>query len=143
MPMTPERLQLEKQVLASKLPGNIYRFMDMDQPEPYLIMAAKTNRGKIYTIKIMLNEFPNSKPEVYVNKMLYTKTGRAMDSPSAHMHTLSSRNDCTQICHYGDNAWTPMLSLYKVYVRCRLWLEIYDLHLETGNDMDYYLDHAY
>ena len=53
--MTPERLELEKQVLASKLPGNIYRFMDMDKPEPYLVMAAKTNRDNIYTIKIMLS----------------------------------------------------------------------------------------
>lgn len=141
--MTEERLNLEKQVLASKLPKNSYRFMDMDSDNPYLVMAAKTNSGNIYTVRIDLKIFPNSKPEAFVRKMLKTKTGGTMDGPSSAMHTLTSKYGFTQICHYADSAWTPMVSLYKVYIKCRLWLEVYDLHLKTGKTMDYYLNHQH
>ena len=65
----------------------------------------------------------------------------AMNSPSASMHTLSSENGWTRICHYGCNSWTPNVSLYKVYIKCRLWLEMYETHLRTGKPIDYYLNH--
>ena len=139
--MTEERLKMEKKVLSSKLPASSYRFMDMNTTNPYLVMAAKTNSGNIYTIRIDLVNFPNSKPEAFVRKMLKTKTGSTMSGASASMHTLSSKYGFTQICHYADSAWTPMVSLYKVYIKCRLWLEMYDLHLKTGKNMDYYLNH--
>ena len=104
-------------------------------------MAAKTNSGNIYTIRIDLVNFPNSKPEAFVRKMLKTKAGSEMNCASASMHTLSSKYGFTQICHYADSAWTPMVSIYKVYIKCRLWLEMYDLHLKSGKKMDYYLNH--
>lgn len=112
--MDDKRLEAEKQVLASKLPSNSYRFMDMNTSCPYIVMAAKTNSGNIYTVRIDLANFPNSKPEAFVRKMLYTKTGEAMNCPSAAMHTLSTKYGFTQICHYADSAWTPMVSIYKV-----------------------------
>ena len=48
--MNKERLEAEQNVLRRKLPENAYRFMDMDSSKPYLVMAAKTNRGRIYSI---------------------------------------------------------------------------------------------
>ena len=117
--------------------------MDMSTSCPYIVMAAKTNSGNVYTVRIDLANFPNSKPEAFVRKMLYTKSGEAMNGPSAAMHTLSTKYGFTQICHYADSAWTPMVSIYKVYVKCRLWLEMYDLHLKTGKNMDYYLNHQH
>lgn len=139
--MDEERLKAEKLVLEKKLPSNAYRFMDMDTDYPYIVMAAKTNRGNIYTLRIELNGFPETKPEVYITKKLFMKSGMPMPEYSPSMHTLGSKDGLTQICHYADSLWTPMVSIYKVYVKCRLWLEMYELHLQTGNNMDYYLNH--
>ena len=136
-----QRQQLETEVLNYYLPQNTYRFMDMDTANPYLLMAAWTNGGNVYTLRIDLKNYPENKPEAYVTKMLRTKTGALMDGPSATMHTLSSHYGFTQICHYGPAAWNFKVSLYKVFIKCRLWLEMYELHLKTGKPMDYYLNH--
>jgi hypothetical protein len=138
--MDERRYQAELNVLQKKLASNLYRFIDMDKELPYIVMAARTNRGNIYTLRIELDEFPNDIPKVFVMKMLKTKDGHPMNDCSASMHTLSSEHGWTRICHYGSS-WTPYISIYKVYVRCRLWLEMYEQHLKTGNPLDYYLDH--
>ena len=140
--MDNERYQAEQMVLRAKLPANAYRFMNMNTSAPFVVLAARTNAGNVYTVRIELAEFPMNIPRAFVTKMLYTKTGAQMDSPSAAMHTLASENGWTRICHYGANAWNPYISVYKIYVRCRLWLEMYELHLQTGKPMDYYLKHA-
>lgn len=139
--MKHSRYNAEQKVLSSKLPSNIYRFMDMDTADPYLVMAARTNRGNVYTLRIELDRFPESVPKVFVNKMLYDCNNDPLDSPSSSMHTLFSENGCTQICHYGGASWTNRVSLYKVYIKCRLWLEMYEAHLNTGEPIDYYLKH--
>lgn len=139
--MDKDRLLAEQDVLSRKLPGNAYKFMDMDTSKPYIVMAAKTNKGNVYTLKIELDEFPQSIPKAFVRKMLKTKTGQDMCGTSGAMHTLQSENGFTRICHYGYNSWTEMVSIYKIYIKCRLWLEMYELHLLTGKNMDYYLNH--
>ena len=83
--------------------------------------------------------FVDSKKTDTVSK---DKDGNDLSGTSACMHTLSSEHGWTRICHYGYNDWTPAVSLFKVYVRCHLWLEMYEAHLQTGNPIDYYLKHA-
>lgn len=139
--MTPERLKLEKEVLQREMPLVQCVFRDMDKNSPYVLMPVKTKNGKIYTIRIDLAGFPNTLPHAFVTKMLRTKNGELMDSASAEMHTLTSEYGYTRICHYGFDSWSPMVSIFKVYVKCALWLNIYELHLRTGNTMDYYLNH--
>ena len=139
--MDKERLRAEQDVLSRKLPGYGYRFMDMETSKPYIVLPARTNRGNIYAIRIELDDFPNEIPKAFVTKMLKTKSGNPMSGCSASMHTLTSEHGYTRICHYGHSSWTPMVSIYKIYVKCRLWLEMYELHLQTGHDMDYYLNH--
>lgn len=139
--MKYNRFKAEQEVLEAKLPSNIYRFMDMNTSRPYLVMAARTNRGNVYTLRIELDMFPDSMPQVFVNKMLYDCNNNPLDTPSSTMHTLNSKNGCTQICHYGNSSWTNRVSLYKVYIKCRLWLEMYEAHLSSGKPIDYYLKH--
>ena len=139
--MTTERLNLEKSVLQRYLPSNTYVFKDISSSSPYILMAARTNRGNVYTLRIDLANFPNSIPPAFVTRMLRTKNGELMNDVSATMHTLSSEYGYTRICHYGTNSWVPNVSLYKVYIKCRLWLEMYELHLQTGKTIDYYLPH--
>ena len=139
--MTTERLNLEKSVLQRYLPSNTYVFKDISTSSPYVLMAAKTNRGHVQTLRIDLDGFPTSLPHAFVTKMLKTKDGDEMDGASASMHTLPSEHGYTRICHYGNESWGPNVSIYKVYIKCRLWLEMYELHLQTGKPMDYYLNH--
>ena len=139
--MDYQRLQLEKQVLARKLPASAYVFQDMNTSKPYILLGAVTNSKNIYTIRIDLDQFPNEVPKAFVTKMLLTKTGSRMDSASATMHTLSSEHGFTRICHYAYNSWTPMVSIYKIYIKCRLWLEMYEAHLRTSKNIDVFLNH--
>lgn len=139
--MTQRRYQAEQQVLNRYLTQNLFKFQDMGTPNAHLVMAARTNRKNIYTLYIPLDGFPESMPKVFVTRMLLSRSGDKLDSPSASMHTLRSENGWTRLCHYGSSSWTSDVSLYKIYIKCRLWLEMYELHLQTGNDIDYYLSH--
>ncbi|MBQ9547066.1 MAG: hypothetical protein IJU90_07255 [Bacteroidales bacterium] len=141
--MTQKRLIMERKVLEKHLIPSTIHFGDLETDKPYVKFAAKTNRGNIYTLYIDLSKFPEEVPEAYVTKLLYTKDGEPMSGCSSSMHTLSPsiNKKWTRICHYGYGSWTNNVSLYKVFIKCRLWLEMYELHLETGKDIDYYLSH--
>ncbi len=47
------------------------------------------------------------------------------------MHTLSSRYGLTRICHFRILPGDPGISLYKVYIRCRLGSVYVELHLKN------------
>ena len=71
--MDNNRYQAELRVLQNKLAPNLYKFIDMDKELPYVVMAARTNRGNVYTLRIELDRFPNEIPKVFVLKILKTK----------------------------------------------------------------------
>jgi len=136
---TPERVQREIEVLRRKnLPDNAYHF-EMGA-KPHVVFAARTKKN-LYTLHIDLRRFPNDVPKVFVTKMLKDQDGNRLDSCDGSMHVLDSEHGWTRICHYGGSSWNPGVSLYKIYVKCCLWLNMYELHLETGRDIDYYLNH--
>ncbi len=139
--MENARYQAELSVLSSRLPSNAFCFRNMQTSHPDILLAARTNKGNVYTLRVDLSCFPMSVPKVFVTRMLKDKSGNDMSGVSAAMHTLQSENGQTRICHYGTNSWTPNVSIYKVYVKCRLWLEMYEAHLRTGKPIDYYLNH--
>jgi len=58
-------------------------------------------------------------------------------SPS--MHTLNPRDGYLEICHYRN--WLPNLTLYKVVLKGRLWLEALEAHKRTGQPIDKFLPH--
>jgi hypothetical protein len=74
--MTQQRLQAEKTVLEQRLKPNTYQFVDMETQKPYLIVGAMTNSGHVYTLKIMLEDFPYQVPRVCVMNELREKTGK-------------------------------------------------------------------
>ena len=135
-----QRYEAEVALLRRKLPPNVWHF-DINSERPVLAMAVKTQSGNLYTIQIELANFPQSVPKVFVTQMLYDHDNKPMDGASAPLHTLSSEHGWTRICHYGSDSWTPGVSLYKIYVKCALWLNIYEQTLRTGRDMEYYLKH--
>ena len=142
--MDQDRYRAELALLTRKFPSGAFRFFNVEPGavgEPYLRIGAKTNSGNVYTFHMDLSCFPISQPRVFVTRMLKDARGRDLDSASSSMHTLSSERGWTRICHYGSAAWTPAVSLYKVYIKCRLWLEMYEQHLRTGKPLDYWLNH--
>jgi hypothetical protein len=139
--ITYTRLLKEQAVLAAHMQPNMYSFADMDTSNPYAIMAAMTNSGKVYTLKIHLEHFPEHVPEVEVLNPLRDKSGKLLRKVSAEMHVLGYRNGHTLICHYSSAFWTPQVSLYKIFIKCRLWLEMYEEHLATGRTIDTFLKH--
>ncbi len=140
--MDYRRYQAELQVLNQKMLPNSFKFFDMNTSNPYVLMAAVTNRGrgmrKVYTLRMDLENFPYEAPYVSTTQLLYTKSGKPLDSGQSGMHCLWSEHGGTGICHYGSS-WNPSISLYKVFIKCRLWLEMYELHLQTGMPIGYYL----
>ena len=141
--MSNARYKAEVGVLIRKLGSNTFVFKDMNTQNPYVLMAARTNRGNVYTLRIELAHFPNNVPSACITKTLYDKKGVPLNTTSGTMHTLASMNEMTKICHYGASSWLPSVSIYKVFVKCRLWLEMYELHLDNGYPIDYYLRHQF
>lgn len=137
--MDNTRYRLEKAVLSRYLPSNAFLFKDINTPHPYVLLGVRTNNRKIYTIRVELDDFPNAVPKVFVTQMLKRKNGTDMDDASHAMHTLSSENGWTRICHSDSGKWSPQNSLYMVYLKCKLWLDMYEAHLVTGKSISYYL----
>jgi ubiquitin-protein ligase len=140
--MTAERFNSEKIVLEKYFPRNV-NFVNIHSSTGYVEVGLKTQSGNIYKLKIEVNmDYPNSKPEVYVSYpgTLTDYYGNKMLSASQAMHTLFAKSDMTQICHTWDKNWTPKLTLYKVVMKARLWLEAYEGHKKTGNSIEYYLN---
>ena len=140
--LTQQRLAMERAVLARKLPPNTYHFCNMQTDCPFLAVAARTNAGNIYTVRIDLRNFPNQVPAAGVTRLLNDRMGNPLDTCNGLMHVLNCDwQGGTRICHYGPRSWTPNVSLYKIFIKCRLWLELYELHLQTGKPIDHFVVH--
>lgn len=136
------RLNQEKAVISNYMNDNNYVFGDTWSECPYLRISARSNSGNIYILRIEMRNYPKEKPNAYVEMMLRDCHGNLMNSASSSNHTLTPhRNNWTQICHYHPDAWNENMSLWMVYTRCVLWLNIYEQTKRTGKDMDYYLGH--
>ncbi len=141
--MDQNRLNMENMVLNYYMGGSkAYQFGGIGTSYPYLRIAAQTMNNKIYVLNMDLRGFPESKPDVYVECTLKDYYGMEMTGPSRENHTLTANNKgWTQICHYHPSAWRTDLSLWLVYLKCMVWLNMYEQTLRTGNTMEYYLRH--
>ena len=139
--MTQARFNDENMILSHYLGPKAFAFSGLNTFQPGLKAVVKTNNGKVYVLHYNLSNFPAAKPSVYVTQMLYTKNGEPMNSPSAPNHTLDSWNGWTQLCHYSSDQWTTDITLWHIYLKCRVWLEVYQTHLRTGRTMDSILKH--
>jgi hypothetical protein len=129
--MDDKRLEAEKQVLASQLPSNSYRFMDMDTSKPYLVVAAKTSLGNLYTLRIDIEDFPEMVPNMYVKNKILLKSGQPILENDENFKTLCYKDDMIGIRHYSNESWSPMVPLYHVYIRGKMWLEMYEQYFNS------------
>ena len=139
------RLLIEKQALEFGFP-NRYVIQNLYSRNAFVDVGLRTNTGRTFRLKMVLNDFPYTKPEVYVihPKNLKNYYGDLLSDigVSSSMHLLAPDNNKNiQLCHYSDQAWSTNITLYKVALKCLIWLNAYDGHLRTGQPMDYFLKH--
>jgi hypothetical protein len=142
--ITQQRLRIEKQALDYGFPRR-YAFHNLGTYDEYLELGLRTNAGRTYNLKVVLDGFPYSKPDVYVvyPTQLYSYNGELLSGigASGPMHLLHPDNGNIQICHYSDINWRENVTLYKVALKCLIWLNAYDGHLRTGQPIDHFLRH--
>lgn len=143
--ISQQRLLTEKAALDFGFP-NRYVIQNLNSTSAFVDLGLRTNSGKTYRLKIILADFPYSKPDVYVvfPSQLRDCDGKLLTSYgiSSAMHLLhpdSSGN--IQLCHYSNSVWHSNVTLYKVALKCLVWLNAYEGHLRTGRPLDYFLKH--
>lgn len=153
--MDNARFKVEKNTLTQKLPEGTFNFNDMDTDDPYLEVIVTTVTDNQYLLRVELDGFPESKPNVYIQNMcpygasswmeadLENYEGETLKEVSASNHTLSPHPiyDWIQICHYNPNAWKPDISLWFVYLKCSFWLNAYEYSVYKRIPLDDVLKH--
>lgn len=142
--MNAARLNIEKAILSQHF-ARRFRFQALDDPlRARLELSLRSSAGKTYLLEILLGRaFPESVPKVFLvyPEKLFTFRGEnlALLSPSHPMHTLSPEQGRVQICHYKAANWHENVTLYKVALKCFIWLEAYESHLQSGRPLTDYL----
>jgi hypothetical protein len=139
------RLEVEEQFLRELFPA--FTIQDPYGPRRGVIGQMHTNSGKRYALWLALGDFPNEAPQMYIvaperlvahnGQLLATQGGSAMHllQPDAHGHP--------QICHYNGQFWHPKVTLSKILMKGRLWLEAYEQHLHDGRAIEAFLPHMH
>ncbi len=122
--MDAERLNAEKLLLERKLPSNCYRFRDMETDFPYIVMAAKTNRGNLYTLRIDLELFPENRPKLYIVNKFNKDGDKLFLNSNPSIHTIECEKGMMLLDYI--TSWSPIISLYSVYYRGKMWLEMFE-----------------
>ena len=141
MEMTPverQRLDFEAKLVAKYFPE--FRFLEQEG-KTTVEGWIQTNSGKRYKLQIPISGgYPFQKPPMYVTDpvMLPRLGGKgtinSMGSSHA-MHVLSNGpGGLVSICH--TPSWNPARSCVQILLKGRIWCELYEEHLQTGESID-------
>ena len=138
------RLDIERSALARFFPE--FRIQDPFGEKAGVIGRMRPNNGREYVVWLELGAFPHDAPRLYLisPKNLRSYAGQLLSGvgSSAAMHLLDPDiHGYPQICHYNDDFWHPDISLYKILMKARFWIEAYEQHLRHGKPIDAYLSH--
>lgn len=136
-----KRLDIEEKLLQKAF-GDSFRVQDRDRATARGVVGwLRSNAANRYVLWLELQGFPDGPPSVFVvDPPLVTCTGRPLPELSHRWHTRErNEHGHTQICHYIDKVWRREITLYKVVLKVRLWLEAYEAHLRTGKPISDYL----
>ena len=141
--MDRARLNMEQQIL-NKYFSKRHGFVGIGSSDAYVDLGLKSNSGKVYRFRIMLSQFPQAVPKVFLifPKGIPDKNGNTLSSLgwSHEMHLLTPMDGNPQICHYKSENWSELVTIYKIGVKLRIWMEAYEGHLRTGRDLDYFVN---
>jgi len=141
-PLAANRLNIENEVLKKYFPE--FKWIPSETNPDKLEVMLKTNSKKIYRLRLYLpSDYPNSQPAMVIidPSPLQGYKGFNLLRTNSSMHILDPIDGHVQICHYSSSHWSPQVTLYKVILKGRLWLEAYENYVKTGKDIDEYLPH--
>ena len=144
--MDRQRLNIETQLLQRYFPKR-FKFTELGTSSAALHVGVQSNSKKVYVLKVVMGtSFPNSVPPVYITSpsKLRSYDGKRLKDygTSGAMHLLSPDSQGNiQLCHYIESNWATGVTLYKVILKARIWIEAYEGHMQTGEPIDYYLAH--
>lgn len=142
------RLSVEKGILDRELnSNNVTWFSPTSAGNTRVEWQINTNNGKSYTLRVYIpGNFPNECPKLVVSRSPYGSPlrkwdGSLLDKCSVADHTYAAYDGFTQICHFNPARWSNASTLYQVLMKGRMWLEAYEIHRNSGEDLDTYLPH--
>ena len=136
------RLEIEEALLRKTF-GPTFRIQEGSSSARGVVGKVHTNSGAEYVLFIPIKRFPDQAPAAYVvARKLLGANGKPLPELSRDMHTRErDEHGSVQVCHYADASWSSEVTLYKVVMKVRIWLEAYEAHLRTGKPIDKYLGH--
>ncbi len=138
-PDQQERLAYESEILRCELPQfRVYNH----RGNTYMAGMQGTNGNyREYELTLRLSEeYPYEKPELFVTSPItlwkYDSESTINEEGLSHdFHTRSNGPDgCVQICHFKD--WNSSNTCVAVFLKGILWLQAYEFHLCTGDDIE-------
>lgn len=134
------RLVKERKELQKHFPGKVRWIDPASKTKVEVDMVSNNNRNYILRLHLP-DDFPNSCPALAVvsPERIYRRNGEALPENSEEFHTLASHEGFPTICHYHPLDWHNGYWLHQVFVKGRIWIEAYEGHLDTGENLDYYL----
>lgn len=131
------RFAEEEKILEQYFPNSV-KWFNRETNNMKVEIKMTTNSNKSYTLRVCIpDDFPNSCPELYVcdpPRPLKTKEGTEIDA-GTQFHSYGTKDGLTTICHFVSSQWTNEYTLYQVFMKGRIWLEAYEIHLRTGKPM--------
>ena len=135
------RLQQEENILKDYFPGKV-KWFNRNGPDTRIEIQMTSNSNKAYTLRACIQpDYPNSCPELFVcnpSRPLKGKDGNDLECGTDN-HSYGTKQGLTTICHFVPTLWTNEYTLYQVFMKGRIWLEAYELYLQTGKPIKTYL----
>ena len=147
------RLHLEAAIMAKEMPQ--FRLYQMNHERYFEGYHTTSSSSKRYKLKLDIPDYyPDEMPKLYiVSPLLLLKsfsdfqtivslgtpygiqTINSMGTTHA-FHTLENGpGGCIQICHFKSALWDASKTCIAVFMKGILWLEAYEVHLNTGMDI--------
>ena len=138
------RLGIERNLLERYFPNRV-TWQNPTTLDTRVEIVMTSNSNKEYNLRVYIPvDFPHSCPEmVVVSPKLTLKDGTPIPTVSDSFHTIGEKEGYVILCHFIPKSWKSESTLYQVFMKGRLWLEGYEGHLRTGEDMDVFLKHQH
>ncbi len=137
------RLKIETTVLEKTFAG-AFRLGGEPGDTARLEVDVTVPGGGRYTLLLTCAaDYPSSMPDAFLIKPLVLRDYHGQEllaiSPSHQMHLLRPEGRFLRLCHYKPENWHPNVTLYKVVLKCLIWLVAYENHLQSGRPITDYL----
>jgi hypothetical protein len=137
------RLRIEETVLESSFKGAFRLTCDTGGAANLDIDVTVPGGGTYGLLLVAAPDYPSSMPDAYLVRPLVLRDFHGREllaiSPSHDMHLLKPAGRFVRLCHYKPENWHPNVTLYKVVLKCMIWLVAYENHLQSGRPVTDYL----